>query len=147
MVQRVPRGFGFEAWRPLYAEFEPHRSVKSQGMRQALLSSTKSDESVQMVRQQGNGLEVCEGQLGDKASDLQPGRPAAWDLPFQEVTECLRASRMCETSGSTDPTDLTLFAEEEDDEPVKLKEHLGWREAGHNEKRVQKPLVCPGEEV
>ena len=42
VVQRVPRGFGFEAWRQLYEEFEPHLPVKSQGMRQALLSSTKN---------------------------------------------------------------------------------------------------------
>ena len=55
VVQRVPRGFVFEAWRQLYEEFEPHPPVKSQEMRQALLSSTESDESLLMVRQQGNG--------------------------------------------------------------------------------------------
>ena len=64
VVQRVPTVFGFEAWRQLYVEFEPHLPVMSQGMRQALLSSTKLDESVQMVRQQGNWLKVCEGQPG-----------------------------------------------------------------------------------
>ena len=133
VVQRIPRGFGFEAWRQLHEEFEPHLPVKSQGMRQALLSSTKSDESVHMVRQQGNWLKVCEEQLGDKVSDLQPGRPVARDRPSQEVTECLRASRMCETSGSTDPTDLAPFGEEEDDWSMKLKEYVGWWEAGHNE--------------
>ena len=57
----------------------------------------------------------------------QPGRPMAWGLPSQEVTECLRASRMCETSGSTDPAGLAPFGEEEGDESVKL-----W-EAGHKE--------------
>ena len=57
----------------------------------------------------------------------------AWDLPSPEVTECLRASRTCETSGSTDPAGLASFGEEEDDESVKLKEHVGWWEAGHNE--------------
>ena len=133
VVQRVPRGFGFEAWRQLYEEFEPHLPVKSQGMRQALLSSTKSDESVQMVRQQGNWQKVCEEQLGDKVSDLQPGRPMDWDLLSQEVTECLRASRMCETFGSSDPTDLASFGEEEDDKSVKLKKYVGWWVAGHNE--------------
>ena len=81
VVQRVPRGFGFEAWKQLYEEFEPRPPLKSQEMCQAFLSSTKSDESVQMVRQQGNGLEVCEGQLGDEVSVPQPERPAAWDLP------------------------------------------------------------------
>ena len=50
VVQQAPGGFGFEAWRQLYEEFEPHRPVKPQGMRQAPVSSTKSDESVQMVR-------------------------------------------------------------------------------------------------
>ena len=85
VVQRVPKGFEFEAWRQLYEEFEPHPPVKSQGMRQALLASTKSDEPVQMIRQQENRLKVCEEQLDDKASDLQPGRPMAWDLPSQEV--------------------------------------------------------------
>ena len=50
----------------------------------------------------------------------------AWDLPSLEVNECLRASRMCETSGSTDPAALASFGEE-DDESVKL-----W-EAGHTE--------------
>ena len=55
VVQRVPRGFRFEAWRQLYEEFEPHLPVKSQGMRQALMSPTKSDESVQIVRQQETG--------------------------------------------------------------------------------------------
>ena len=40
---------------------------------------------------------------------------------------------MCETSGSSDPTDLALFGEEEDDESVRLKEYFGWWEPGHNE--------------
>ena len=56
----------------------------------------------------------------------------AWDLSHQEVTECLRASRMCKTSGSTDPTDLASFGEEVDNEPVKLKKYV--------QERVQKPL-------
>ena len=97
-------------WRQLYEEFEPRPRVKSQEMCQALLPSTKSDESVQMVRQQENWLKVCEGPLGDKASGLLPGRQMAWDLSHQEVTECPRASRMCKTSGSTDPTDLASFS-------------------------------------
>ena len=36
--------------------------------------------------------------------------------------ECLRASRKCKTSGSTDPTDLASYGEEEDDGSMKLKE-------------------------
>ena len=66
-------------------------------------------------------------------SGLQPGRPRAWDLPSKEVTECLRAGQVCKTSGSTDPAGLASFGEEEDDGSVKLKEHVGWWEAGHNE--------------
>ena len=57
----------------------------------------------------------------------------AWDLSHHEVTEWLRASRMYKTSGGTDPTYLTSFGEEEDDGSVKLKEHVGWWEAEHNE--------------
>ena len=80
-----------------------------------------------------NGLKVCEEQPGDKASVLQPGRPMAWDLPSQQVSECLRAGGMCETSGSTDPTELASFGEEEDDGSMKLKEHFSWRDHVHNE--------------
>ena len=32
VVQQAPRGFGFEAWRQLHKEFEPHPHVKSQEM-------------------------------------------------------------------------------------------------------------------
>ena len=64
-----------------------------------------------------------------KVSVLQPGRPMAWDLSHQEVTECLIASGMCKTTGRTDPTDLASFGEEEDDGSMKLKEHVGWWEA------------------
>ena len=99
VVQRVPRGFGFEAWKQLYEEFEPRPPAKSQGPRQALFSPAKSDESVQMVHQQESGQKIREAQPGDKVSVLQQGRPTAWNLSHQQVTECLRASRMCKTSG------------------------------------------------
>ena len=66
----------------------------------------------------------------------------AWDFPSQEVTEYLRASRMCETSGSTDPAGLASFGEE-DGESVKLKEHVGWTQR----ERVQKFPVWSGEEA
>ena len=89
VVQRVPRGFGFEAWKQPYEEFEPRPPVKSQGMRQALLSPAKSDGSLQMVRQQESGLKICEEQPGDRVSVPQPGRLIALDLFHQEVTECL----------------------------------------------------------
>ena len=62
-----------------------------------------------MVRQQESGLKIYEEQPGDEVSVLQPGRPMAWDLSHQEATEFIRASRMCKTSGGTDPTDLASF--------------------------------------
>ena len=97
---------------------------------------------MQTVRQ-GDWLKVCEEKQGDKASDL-PGRPVAWD-PSQEVTECLRASRMCETFGSSDPTDLAPFGEEEDNESVRLKEYFSWWEPGHNENEYGNFPTDPGE--
>ena len=109
------------------------------------MSPKKSDESVQIVHQQGNWLKVCEEQLGDKASDLQPGRPMAWDLPSQEVTECFRASWMSETSRSSDPADLASFGEEEDDESVDLKKYFSWWEPGHNENEYGNFPTDPGE--
>ena len=115
VVQQVPRGFGFEGWRQLHEEFEPHPTVKSQEMCQALLSPTKSDESVQMVRQQGNGLKVCEECRSCSQEHPRPGisPPRKW---------LIRAGRMCETSESTDPQ--TWHGEEEDDESVKLKKYF-----------------------
>ena len=101
---------------------------------------------MQKVRQQGNWLKVCEEQLGDKASDLQPSRPMAWDIPSQEVTECFRASRMCETPGSLDPTDLASFGEEEDDESVILKKYFSWWEPDHSENEYGNFPTDPGEE-
>ena len=62
----------------LYEEFEPRPPMKSQGMCQVLLSPAKSDESLQMVRQQESGLKICEEQPGDRVSVLQPGRPMVW---------------------------------------------------------------------
>ena len=55
VVQRVPRGYGFEAWKQLYEEFEPRPPVKSQGMCQALLSPAKSEESLS-ARERSEGL-------------------------------------------------------------------------------------------
>ena len=74
VVQRVPRGFGFEAWTQLYEEFEPRPPEKSQEMCRALLSPAKSDESLQMVRQQDSGLKICEEQPKTMAfAPLPPG--------------------------------------------------------------------------
>ena len=65
VVQQVPRGFGFEAWR----KFGPHPLVRSRGMLQALLSLTKSAEPKRLVRQWRNRRKVCEEQSGDEVSD------------------------------------------------------------------------------
>ena len=66
-------------------------------------------------------------------------------LPL-EVAEYLRAGRMCETSGSTDPTDLASFGEEEDDEAVKLKMYISWWEAELNENEYGNFPTDSGEE-
>ena len=41
VVQQVPRGLGFEAWRQQHKEFEPHPPVKSKDMRQALIDANE----------------------------------------------------------------------------------------------------------
>ena len=64
LVQRIPRGFVFEAWGQLCEEFERSPPAKSQEMCQAFLSPANSDESMQTVRQQESGLKVCEEQPG-----------------------------------------------------------------------------------
>ena len=84
VVQRVSRGFGFEAWRQLYEEFEPRPPAKCQGTCQALLSSAKSDESPQKVRQQESGLKIREEQPGDKVSVPRPGRPRLGIFPTRK---------------------------------------------------------------
>ena len=65
-------------------------------------------------------------------------RSCSWDLSHQGVTEGLRASRMCKTSGSTDHTDLASLGEEEEDGSVKLKEHFSWWEPRTQRERVQR---------
>ena len=59
VVQQVPRGYGFEAWRQLCRKFGPHPPVRSRGMLQALLSLTKSAEPRQLVRRWRNRRKVC----------------------------------------------------------------------------------------
>ena len=51
VVQQVPRGYGFEAWRQL----------RSRGMLEALLSLTKSAEPKRLVRQWRNRRKVFRG--------------------------------------------------------------------------------------
>ena len=43
VVRRVPEGFGFEAWKQLCREFEPHLPSRFQGLLQALLLPTRMD--------------------------------------------------------------------------------------------------------
>ena len=62
VVQKVPKGYGFEAWRQLCTKFGQHPLVRSRGMLQALLSSTKSSEL----------------KSGDVVSDRQSARPMTW---------------------------------------------------------------------
>ena len=50
IVQQVPRGYVFEAWRQQCQKFEPHPPVRSSGMLQVLLLSTKSAELKRLVR-------------------------------------------------------------------------------------------------
>ena len=93
--------------------------------------------------QQESRLAVCEGQPGDKVSVPQPGRLIAWDLSNQETTECLRASRMCKTSGGTD-TDLASLGEEEDGGSVKLKKPLQLVGTRTQRERVQRFATWSG---
>ena len=64
VVQRVPRCYGIEAWRQLCRKFGPHPPVRSRGMLQILLSSTKSAELKRLVRQWRNRGKVLRGSAG-----------------------------------------------------------------------------------
>ena len=60
VVRRVPEGFGFEAWKQLCREFEPHLPSRFQGMLQALLSPTRTDDAVQTIYQWESRVKVYE---------------------------------------------------------------------------------------
>ena len=100
VVQQVPRGHGFEAWRQLCRKFGPHPPVRSRGMLQVLLSSTKSAELKRLVRQWRKRGKVCEEQSGDEVSDRQSARPTTRDRARQETAEFLRARQACAVSGN-----------------------------------------------
>ena len=70
----------------------------------------------------------------------------AWDLSSLEAAQCLRAGRMCETSGSMDPTDLASLREEEDDESVTLTKYFSWWDPGHSENECGNFPTDPAEE-
>ena len=69
MVRRVPKGFGFEAWKQLCRGFEPRLPSRFQGMLQALLSPTRMDHRVQTTHQRESRVKVYEEQPGDKVSE------------------------------------------------------------------------------
>ena len=128
MVLQVLRGYGFEAWRQLCRKFEPHPSVRSRGMLQVLLSSTKSAELKLLARQRRNRGKVCEERSGDEVSDRQSARPTARDRARQETAEFLRARQACAVSGNANPTDLVLSGSRKGDGSVKPKECFGLEE-------------------
>ena len=51
VVRRVPEGFGFEAWKQLCKEFESRFLSRFQGILQAILSPTTTDDPVQTIHQ------------------------------------------------------------------------------------------------
>ena len=105
VVQQVPRGYGFEAWRQLCRKFEPHPLARSRGMLEVLLSLTKSAES-----------------SGNEVSDRQSARPTTRDRARQETVEFLRAKQACAVSGNANPTDLVLSGSRKSDGSAKPKE-------------------------
>ena len=132
MVQQVPRGYGFEAWRQLCRKFEPHPPVRSRGMLQVLLSLTKSAELKWLVRQWRNRGKVCEEQSGDEVSDRQSARPTTREHARQETAELVRARQACAVSGNANPTDLVLSGSREGDESARPKEYFSWKKPGHS---------------
>ena len=127
MVQQVPRGYEFEAWKQLYRKFGQHPPVRSPGMLQTLLSSTKSVELKWLVRQWRNRGKVCKEQSGNEESDRQSARPTTRDRARHETAEFLRARQACAVSGSANPTDLVSLGSREGDESSKPKEYFNWK--------------------
>ena len=132
VVQQVPRGYGFAAWRQLCRKFGPHPPVRSRGMLQVLLSLTKSAEPKRLVRQWRNRRKVCKEQSGNEESDRQSARPTTRDRARQETAEFLEARHACAVSGSAKPTDLVSLGSREGDESAKPKEHFSSKKPGHS---------------
>ena len=124
VVQQVPRGYGLEAWRQLCRKFGPHLRVRSRGMLQVVLSSTKSAELKRLVRQWRNRRKVCEEQSGNEESDRQSARPTTRNRARQETAEFLRARQARAVSGNANSTDLVLSGRREGDESAKPKEYF-----------------------
>ena len=131
MVQQVPRGYGFEAWRQLCRKFgQP--PVRSRGTLQVLLSSTKSAELKRLVRQWRNRGKVCKEQSGNEVSDRQSARLPTRERARQETAKFLRARQACAVSGNANPTDLVLSGSREGDESAKPKECFSLKKPGHS---------------
>ena len=64
----MPEGFGFEAWKQLCKEFEPRLPSRFQGMLQAILSPTTTDDHVQTINQWESRVKIFEEQSGDNVA-------------------------------------------------------------------------------
>ena len=132
VVQQVPTGYGFEAWRRLCRKFGQHPPTRSRGMLQALLSWTKSVELKRLVRQWRNRGKVCKEQSGNEESDRQSARPTTRDRARQETAEFLRARQAGAVPGSAIPMDLVSLGSREGDESAKPKEYFSSKKPGHS---------------
>ena len=133
VVQQVPRGHGFEAWRQLCRKFGQHPPVRSRGMLQAPLVV----DEISRVEAVGPSVEeqrkVREEKSGDVVSDRQSARPTTRDRARQETAEFLRTRQVFAVSGDMmNPTDLVSLGSREGHESAKPKENFSWRKAGHS---------------
>ncbi|CAK0869006.1 unnamed protein product [Prorocentrum cordatum] len=69
VVQRVPEGWGIEAWRRLCIEFEPKPLSRSQGMLQHLLDPVRGPDAVENIYAWERKLKQYEEQPGDTMAD------------------------------------------------------------------------------
>ena len=125
VVQQVPRGYGFEAWRQLCRKPGQHPPVRSRGMLQG--SCRRRNQSVRQWRNRGK---VCKEQSGNEESDRQSARPTMRDRARQETAEFLRARQACAVSGNANPTDLVSSGNRESDESAKPKEYFSSKKPG-----------------
>ena len=154
VVRRVPEGVGFEAWKQLCREFEPRLPSRFQGMLQALLSPTRTDDPVQTIYQWESRVKVQEEQSGDEVSEniklavlqkylcdgelarhlnLQSGRLTTYELARKEAINYLRAKQTW-TLGTADPMDLS---------PLGKGKGGNWQEEILRRKRIRNSCPCP----
>ena len=69
VVRLAPEGFGFEAWKQLCKEFEPRLPSRFQGLLQAILSPTTTDDPVQTIHQWESSVKVHEEQPGETVAE------------------------------------------------------------------------------